>query len=164
MSNLYALSAEYQAASDRLHDMELDDQTIVDTLEGMVGDIEEKWKNIIFVVRNLNAMAEARKAAAKTMLDMAASEIKRAAYLQDLVLQSMILVGRNKADCTFFKLAVRDNPYSVIVTNEEKIPDKYKRIIPATSAPDKIAIKEALLAGEVIESAHLVRIKSLSIK
>ena len=42
MTALFELAAEYRAISDKLHDLDLDDQTIADTLESLNGDIQEK--------------------------------------------------------------------------------------------------------------------------
>ena len=164
MTNLFNLTAEYQAAAERLADLDLPPEVIADTLDSMSGDIEDKWKNTIFVVKNIRAMAEARKEAAKAMLETAASELKRCEYLQDRVLQSMILVGRDKCDCTYFKLSVRDNQHSVVIDSESEIPRMYKRVVPETTAPDKVLIKEALLAGLSVPGVHLMRTKSLSVR
>ena len=39
MTALFILAAEHRALSDKLHNLELDDQTIADTLEGEGGDM-----------------------------------------------------------------------------------------------------------------------------
>lgn len=46
MTALFQLAAEHRALSDKLHDLDLDDQTIADTLESEGGDLVEKCKNV----------------------------------------------------------------------------------------------------------------------
>lgn len=44
MTALFILAKEHRALADKLHDLDLDDQTIADTLEGESGDLVEKGK------------------------------------------------------------------------------------------------------------------------
>ena len=40
MTALYELAAEYRADAEKLADMDLDEQTLADTLEGLGGELE----------------------------------------------------------------------------------------------------------------------------
>lgn len=65
---LYELSDEYRDALAVLNEMDLDEQTIADTLEGLQGAIEVKAQNVAMFTRNLEATAEAIKDAERRWL------------------------------------------------------------------------------------------------
>ena len=44
MSTLFEVAANYRALAEKLHDTDLDDKTIEDTLESESGDLVEKLK------------------------------------------------------------------------------------------------------------------------
>ena len=64
---LYALAAEYRDAASKLADLDLDPQTLADTLESLSGDLEVKATNVAMFIRNMDVSIEAMKAAEKTM-------------------------------------------------------------------------------------------------
>ena len=59
---LYTVADQYLADIKKLQDMEIDDQTFADTLEGLAGDLEVKATNVALFIRNLEANADAIKA------------------------------------------------------------------------------------------------------
>ena len=71
MTALFELTNEYRALADKLNDLELDQQTINDTLDGASGDLEEKIINTAKYYRNIDADAEKIEEAAKQMLGRA---------------------------------------------------------------------------------------------
>ena len=46
MSSLYELTDEYKAVEEMLYDPEVDEQTVIDTLEAISGEIEDKADKI----------------------------------------------------------------------------------------------------------------------
>ena len=58
MSSIYELTGEYLELMDMLEDEEIDEQTIIDTLEALDGEIENKADNYakIFDLLNLILM------------------------------------------------------------------------------------------------------------
>jgi len=61
--NLYSLAAEYRQAAESIANLDLDDQTIADTLEGLSGELEVKATNVAMFAKNLEATATAIKEA-----------------------------------------------------------------------------------------------------
>ena len=59
MGTLYELTGEYLALSDMLMDDEVDEQTVLDTLEGVKGEIEIKAEGYVKVLRSIESQAEA---------------------------------------------------------------------------------------------------------
>jgi hypothetical protein len=87
----------------------------------------------------------------------------RAASIRSYLLQNMVRAGVTKIECPLFKLAVRDNPPSVVIDGE--VPEEFMRQPePPPPVADKKAIGEALKAGREIPGAHLSRGQRLEIK
>ena len=164
MTSLFNLAAEYKAVSDKLHDSDLDETTIADTLEGMAGELEVKATNVGFVIRNLDSMAEQIKRAEESMAKRRKAMENRAKWLKSYLLQNMLATGKTKIESPYFVISVRNNAESVVIDAESQIPDDYMREIPATYEPNKQAIKQAIQEGFPVPGAHLARTQSLQIK
>ena len=61
MSNLYQLTNNYEQVLNMLYDEDVDEQMILDTLESIEGEIEEKADGYAKIIRELEAMRDARK-------------------------------------------------------------------------------------------------------
>lgn len=164
-TSLYVLADEYKAAAESLANLDLDDQTIADTLEGLAGALEIKATNIAMFARNLEAAADSIKAAEKQMADRRKAIESRAARIRNYLRENMIKAGISKIESPYFSLAIRDNPPSVIIDAESMIPGEFMRQ-PETPppSPDKKAIAEAIKAGNEVPGAHMERSKRLEIK
>lgn len=55
MSSIYELTGEYLELMDMLEDEEIDEQTIIDTLEALDGEIENKADNYAKIIRSLES-------------------------------------------------------------------------------------------------------------
>lgn len=165
MTALYELAHDYRNAADKLADLDLDPQTIEDTLESLSGDLEVKATNTAMLIRNIEASAAAIKAAEEQMAARRKALENRAARIKDYVLANMMVAGIQKIECPFFKLAVRDNPPAVEVFEPELIPASFiRQPDPLPPAVDKTAIKEALKAGQDVPGCKLTVGKRLEIK
>ena len=164
MTALYILAQDFAETAAKLADSELPDEVIADTLESMQYPVEEKAKNVAMVIRNMEASAKAIKEAADAMLARAKAEESRAKHLKDYLLSAMLQTGIGKIESPFFVLSVRNNPESVVIDAESQIPADFMREVPATYAPDKTLIKQAIKDGFDVPGCHLHRTQSLSIK
>lgn len=165
MTALYNIAAEYREAAEKLSDLDLDEQTIADTLEGMSGELEVKATNVAFFARNLESLAASIKEAEAGMAARRKALENRAARMRDYLLNCMQLAGVQKIEGPYFKLAQRENPPAVIIDEPGLIPAEFMRQPdPPPPAPDKTAIKEALKAGAEVPGAHLARGVRLEIK
>ncbi|MBB5414049.1 siphovirus Gp157 family protein [Paraburkholderia atlantica] len=165
---LYAVAAEYRQAADTLAELDLDEQTLADTLESINGDLTTKSQNVAFVIRNLEAAAEQIGVAVEAMNARAQALEKRAERVREYLLQNMLMAGVQKIDCPYFKLAVKENPPKVIVDNEAQIPAAYMTDPapppPPPAKPDKKLIAAALKDGFDVPGCRLERGKRLEIK
>lgn len=83
--------------------------------------------------------------------------------LHDLLLFQMQSFGKKEIKDPILSIKVQDNPPSVVVENEDVIPEAYKKSKTVVSV-DKTLIKNALKAGEEIEGVNLVNSQRLEFK
>lgn len=165
MTSLYDIAAEYRQAADKLADLDLDEQTIADTLEGMSGALEVKAQNVVLFARNLEATAAAIKDAEAAMAARRKAMESRAASLRRYALSAMQVAGVQSIECPYFKLTVRKNPPAVEVFDAAQIPAQFMRTPePPPPAPDKKAITEAIKAGQEVPGARLVSGERLEVR
>ena len=165
MSTLYELSAERLALQHKLEVLDMDAQTIEDTLDGNSTELEAKIENYGFVIRNMESFADAIKAE-RDRLDkrLKVHEI-RVGHIKEWLKENMERCGISKMECPVFSIAIQKNPPSVVIDAESLIPEKYwaqpetppKRI-------DKASISNAIKSGEIIDGVHLESSTRLSIK
>ena len=158
MSNLPTL---YELESDWDELMELTesdpDMDLADTIEGMEGTLEVKRQDVGYYLENLRATAEARRAAAKAMLDRARVMENRHERLTEYLISSMRKHGITEIACPEWTMRLAQNPEKVVIDNPDTIPMTYQRVVPERYEPDKKAIKAAIKEGKDVEGAHLER-------
>ncbi|MDE2020589.1 MAG: siphovirus Gp157 family protein [Patescibacteria group bacterium] len=164
-TSLYVLADEYLQAAEKMADLELDDKTISDTLEGLAGTLEVKATNVAMFIRNLEAGAGAIKEAESKMAARRKFIENRADRIRDYLKINMLRTGITKIECPYFKLSIRDNPPSVVIDAPELVPKDYLRQPePPPPAPDKKLIAQAIKDGFDVPGAHLERGQRLEIK
>lgn len=156
LPSLYELAGEYHQAAVTLSNMDMDEQTIADTLEGLSGALEEKAKNVAFFVRNLESTAEQIKLAEKQMADRRKAMENRAERIREYLKTNMELAGITQIECPHFKLSIKKNPPSVVIDAESQIPADYMtQPVAPPPAPDKKLIAQAIKDGFEVPGAHL---------
>lgn len=165
MTALYDIAREYRDAAEKLADLDLDEQTVADTLESMGGELEVKATNVAFFARNLEALAASIKEAEAGMAARRKAIEHRAHRMRDYLLNCMQLAGVQKIESPYFKLAQRENPPAVVIDEPGLIPAEYMRQPePPPPSPDKAAIKAAIQHGKEVPGAHITRGVRLEIK
>lgn len=163
--SLYVLADEYKQAAAQLADLDMPDEVVADTLESLQFPIEQKATNVAMFVRNLEATAEAIKAAEVEIAKRRKALESRAANVREYLKVNMLRTGITKIECPLFKISVRDNPASVRVIDESVIPSQFMRQPdPPPPSPDKKAIGEALKSGDDVPGCVLERGNRLEIK
>lgn len=164
MTALYVIANEYVDAARKLADLDLDEQTIADTLEGMSGELELKAQNVGFMVRAIETDAAAMKAWAKTATERAKAAEARAEALRAYLARCMEVTGIQRITGPGIDLSFRKSS-AVIIDEPELIPAEFMRVPdPPPPAPDKKAISDAIKAGAVVPGAHVESRQSLQIK
>ena len=163
MTALYLIANEYRDAAMRLADMDLDAQTIADTLEGLSGDLEIKAQNVAYFVRNLEVTAAAIKVHEGEQAARRKAIENRAAAMRDYLARCMEATGIEKIEGPGVKLSFRKSS-AVVIDGIDLIPAEFMRTPePPPPAPDKKAIGDAIKAGREIPGAHVESRKSLQI-
>ena len=162
---LFQIASEYRHVTDVLMDSDADEQTIKDTLEGESWPLEVKAQQYGFVIRNMEATAEAIKEAEAQMAKRRKSIESRAAYLKERLKTGMEIAGVTELSSPFFNVKIKHNPPAVDIFEPAVIPAKFMRQPePPPAAPDKAAIKAAIKAGEDVPGALVHSGTSLVIK
>jgi hypothetical protein len=164
---LYELTTQYRALEALEVSEDLPPDVIRDTLEGLTGELQDKATNVAMFIRNLESTADSIDEAAETMRKRGARLRERAQSLQQYLLLNMQACGITKIESPFFTLAVKKNPPTVIITDEESIPAEYMVTPdpppPPPKRPDKKAIAAALKAGQEVPGAYSERFERLEI-
>lgn len=165
MTALYLLAQEYRTDLEKLADLELDEQTLADTLESLGGEVQAKATNVAMFVRNLESTAAAIKDAEGAMAARRKALEARAKRLHEYLLSNMQFAGITKIESPHFALTIRNNPPAVVIDEPGLIPAEFmKQPEPPPPSPDKTAIKEAIKAGREVPGAHMAQGVRLEIK
>lgn len=164
MSALYEIAAAYRADAERLAELDIDPQTLADTLDSMTGELEAKAQNVAFVARNCEALAASIKDAEAQMQHRRKALENRAASLRAYILACMQSAGVQKLEGPYLRLSVRNNPESVDVFDFGQLPSEYLRQPePPPPVADKASIKRALQSGADVPGARLTQSQRLDI-
>jgi hypothetical protein len=163
---LYEIAQEHRADLEKLTELDLDEQTLTDTLDSIGGELAVKAQSVACFVRNLEASAAAIKDAEAQMAARRKALENRAARVKDYLLASMMVAGVQKVECPLFKLSVRENPPAVEIYEPGLIPAEFMKQPepPPPPSPDKTAIREAMKAGREVPGCKLTRGTRLEIR
>lgn len=158
MSSLYKLTGEYLELLQMLEDEEIDEEIIIDTLEGLDGEIEIKADNYAKLIRNLESTSEAIKKEVDRLNFRKTTFENRIKNLKEHLYNSMKLTGKTKFTTELFSFNIQKNGGKRVLTVDvdlELIPKEYKIPQPDKLDGDKVRdlIKE--LGGDKCEFAHL---------
>lgn len=164
MTALYVIAAEYVEAAKKLADLDLDEQTIADTLEGMSGALEVKAQNVACFIRNLEVTADAIKAFEAAQKERRQAIERRAERMRSYLQTCMEATGIQRIEGPGVVLSFRKST-AVAIHEPEMIPAKFMRTPePPPPAPDKTAIAAAIKAGKDVPGARIEVRHHLQIK
>lgn len=157
MATLYELTGQFL----EIYNMDIDDETKLDTLEAIdwTSDYETKVEGYVKVIKSLEADIEARKNEKKRLDGLNKSDQTKIDNLKSALAVSMTDTDQTKVDTTLFKVGFRKS--EAVVVDETKLPKKYQV---ATYKPDKKTLKELLKSGKRIKGAVLEERSNLSIR
>lgn len=163
---LYQLAGNYLQLAERLSAMDLDADTIADTIEstGITDEIAVKAQGLEMVARNLEMHNPAIDAEIERLAALKKQRANTAKSLRDYLKDQMQVMGITKIECPFFKVALQNNPPSVDLYDAGMVPVEFMVYPEAPPAhPDKTAIKQAIKAGREVPGARLTQGQRLAI-
>jgi hypothetical protein len=142
---LMDIAAEYREAFDRLNDLDLPEEVVKDTLEGMAGALEVKATNLISYSDRLSAFSEQIKKRRTAMLARQQALETRAERIRFFVFNAMKFAQVKVIETTEYKLRIKGGTSKVIVDAPTQVPPEFMRF-PDPPAPeiDKEKIKTIL--------------------
>ena len=167
---LLELVGEWKQVADMMNDPEVDQQAIIDTLEGITGEIEIKADGYGTVIRSLEYEVSAlkgKKEYVKGILDDITAEEKRLQnhidWMKNRLLETMIAIGKDEEGITTdkFKFSVKTAGGVAKLETTEDVPDNFKKIIYEN---DNEKIREYLKDHEVEWACLLPKKRNLVIK
>lgn len=164
MTHLYQLTAEYRSAADKLADLDLDPQTVADTLEGLAGEVEVKAQAVACMVRNLQVTADAIKAHREQQKAREDAIRNRADSLLDYLARNLTACGIEKVEGPGIAIGWRKS--SAVVVDEPGLlpPHFWRQKPPPEPEPNKAMIGEAIKAGIEVPGAHVEQRRNLQIR
>lgn len=124
---------------------------------------KDKVLNIVRFMSSMSGNVEMIEAEMERLRVLKKAIEKRNDSLKEYVKRSMEIEGITKLDLGTFVVSVCNNAPSLVVDDENKIDPKFKKVVETVSI-DKMAIKDAMKSGEIIDGCHLQSSTSLRIK
>lgn len=155
MSSIYELTDQWKEVEGMLYDGKTDEQTILDTLESIEGEIEQKADNYAKLIKNMLSDAEILGAEEDRIRRRRLSIENRAKRLKETLQANLEYIGKTKFKTALFSFSVSNNSGKQpleITDNLDDIPGKF--LIPQPPVVDKNKVREFLKEKEV-DWAHL---------
>lgn len=152
MTKLYELTGNMK----ELENLDLDSETMSDTLEAIQGEFNDKAIAILSFTENMNSDIDALSNEIKRLQGRKSILENRKKRLREYLLYNMEKSGINKIECPYFTASLRKGVEVVEVVDVESIPDEYIEM-QVTEKVDKTAIKRDLKAGIEIDGVSLKR-------
>jgi hypothetical protein len=164
---LYQLKNEYIDLMTKLSEMDLDAQTIADTIEGagIVESFNEKAVSCVMMTRHFDNQCEAIDLEIKRLQALKKQRTNASEKLSQYLIRNMQDARIESIDHPLMTIKVGNNAESVEVFDERLIPsDCMAWPDPPPQKPDKTKIKAKIKAGEEVPGCRLTRTHRLIVK
>ena len=164
--HLYELSDTYKVLGEIEGESEEEIIALKSGLADIKDEIDQKVENIGKFILSLEAEVKGVKEEESRLSARRRSTENKIEWLKDYLITEMTSTGIDKVKRDTITVSVRTNPPSVGISELNDIPAGYRKIIPESWQPDKIAILENFKeTGEIIPGTTIITDrKHLSIK
>ena len=157
MTKLHEIAKEYrEVAALADSDEEGMAQAVIDTLEAVGGEFEQKAQTLVRITLNRDSDIAALEAEIKRLEGRKQVIVNQQQSFKDYLRKNMEATGITKISCPLFSITLAKGRESVVVDDENSIPDELMRV-KTEIAPDKTAIAAKIKAGEEVPGARLER-------
>ena len=164
MSSLYELTEQYEGIRMMLYDGETDEQTILDTLESIDAEIEEKADNYAKIIQDMKSSIEILKAEEERLKTRRKRLEARENLLKTRLEENMRFIGKTSFKTALFSFNIQSNgglqPLEIGMISD--IPMRF--LVQQEPVPDNKKIREYLKEHEVEGARLLPRGDSLRIR
>ena len=150
---MYQLESQYQMLLELgASDDPAEQQAFLDTLEGLIGEIEIKADSYAVVIDELKAHQAKVNAEIQRLQRMETAIDNSITRMKARIKETMETMGKKeiKTDLHTFKIQPNGGLQKLTITGD--VPDKYNKV---TVAPDNDKIRKAIADGEQIDFAKL---------
>lgn len=129
MSNLYELTSQFQTLMDMLEDTEVEEQAILDTLESITYDIEEKADGYGKIIKSIESDIEGIDSEIKRLSSKKNTYKNRIQFLKNNLKYCMDTMGKRKISTQLFTFNIQKNGGKrklILDTDIENIPEEYR--------------------------------------
>ena len=160
MASLYELTGQMEYLKELLEDTEVEDQVVLETMESIEYEIEEKADGYAKIIRMLSAEVDAIDGEIERLTARKKSLSNNVNRLKSSLSESMILLDKRKFKTPLFSFHIQKNPATVDIVG--KVPKKF--LIPQEPKVDKKAIIAFVKEHGDTKYAKLTQSESLRIR
>lgn len=152
MNNLYKLNEAWQELANMLYQDDVDEQAIIDTLESIEGEIEDKADNYAYILVGIENDVNACKSE-KARLEKRQKVLKnREDRLKNYLAEVMRNTGKTNFKTALHTFRIQKNGGKQALTIDGDVPEEYTKTI---TENDTDKIRADLEAGKKLSFAHL---------
>lgn len=160
MASLYELTGQMEYLKELLEDSEVEDQVVLETMESIEYEIEEKADGYAKIIRMLSAEVDVIDGEIERLTARKKSLSNNVNRLKSSLTESMVLLDKKKFKTPLFSFNIQKNPATVDIVG--KVPKKF--LIPQESKVDKKAIIAFVKEHGDTKYAKLTQSESLRIR
>jgi len=161
MASLYEIAGMYRQVLEMEPESEDEFGAMMTALDEIQAELSEKADNIVRYMRNLNAEAEALKAEETALYKKRKAVENKAERLKAYLAAQMTLCGLKELKAGLFKLRFQPTTPAISIIDESAVPEKFHRV---KIEIDRLAIRDALKAGEEVPGIKIERGETLVIR
>lgn len=163
MIKLYELTEMYKNVWDLIADEDIDIEMLEVALQNIEDNIELKADNMAKLIKNIDGDVLALKEEEKRLASRRKALENKQTNIKSYLESQLLSMGVDKVKTTLFTVALQNNPPSVKFTNEDLIPEMYKKEVTTITIPKK-EILDAIKNGIEVPGAEIIQGKSLRIR
>ena len=153
MSNLslYNITNKFVDLMDKASEGELTEEEYNELGQELAIQLQQKGSNIIGYTKNIELTINAMKEEEKRISENRKSLENKLERFKQYVKENMERLGITKMDTELGTLSIQNSPKATVeITDEDKIPDKYKNIV------QEIKIDKTAIAKDVKETGNAI--------
>lgn len=156
MSSIFELTREQVELQNLIEKSELSEEMARDTLEGLAGEMSDKFEAYCAVLTKMNAQAEALKNEKERVSKLESEKKNEIARLKSFLVFAMQATEQQRVDTGLHKISLRKGRESLKSKPNAVAPDEYV-ITEIVEKKDAKAITQAIKDGKAIKGFWLER-------